>query len=58
MSVVIVLEEAGIIKKSAAYGLKVLGSGEITKAISVKANKFSESAKEAIEKSGGKAIEI
>ncbi len=34
-------------------GLKVLGSGEITNALTVKAAKFSESAKAAIEKVGG-----
>ncbi len=36
-------------------GLKVLGSGEITNALTVKAAKFSESAKAAIEKVGGTA---
>ena len=36
-------------------GLKVLGSGELGAAITVKAAKFSASAKEAIEKAGGKA---
>ncbi len=36
-------------------GLKVLGDGEIAVALNVKAAKFSESAKEAIEKAGGKA---
>lgn len=36
-------------------GLKVLGAGEIGSAITVKAAKFSVSAKEAIEKAGGKA---
>jgi large subunit ribosomal protein L15 len=36
-------------------GLKVLGDGELTTAITVKAAKFSASAKEAIEKAGGTA---
>ena len=36
-------------------GLKVLGSGELTAALTVKAAKFSASAKEAIEKAGGTA---
>jgi large subunit ribosomal protein L15 len=36
-------------------GLKVLGNGELKNAITVKAVKFSASAKEAIEKAGGKA---
>ncbi len=53
------LNEKGLIKmvKDSA-GLKVLGNGAINKAITVKANKFSGSAKEAIEKAGGKAEEI
>ncbi len=36
-------------------GLKVLGSGELTVALTVRASKFSESAKAAIEKVGGTA---
>ena len=36
-------------------GLKVLGAGEIGVALTVKAAKFSASAKEAIEKAGGTA---
>ena len=39
-----------------AVGLKVLGNGEIKVALTVKASKFSESAKAAIEKAGGKAV--
>ena len=35
-------------------GVKVLGDGEITKAITVRAHKFSKSAQEKIEKAGGK----
>ena len=38
-----------------AAGLKVLGEGEINVAITVKAAKFSASAKEAIENAGGTA---
>lgn len=49
------LVAAGIIKKVEAYGLKVLGNGEISKQITIKANKFTASAKEKIEKAGGKA---
>src|SRR5947209_16566631 len=48
------LVEAGAIKVPKA-GLKVLGDGELTKAVTVKAHKFSASAKEKIEKAGGKA---
>ena len=54
-----VLAEKGLIKvlKDCA-GLKVLGNGSISKAITVKAERFSASAKEAIEKAGGKAEQI
>ena len=51
---VAVLLEKGIIKKELS-GLKVLGNGELTKKLTVEAVKFSKSAKEAIEKAGGKA---
>ena len=47
------LVETGIVKKVEAYGLKVLGDGEITKKLTVKAAKFTASAKEKIEKAGG-----
>ena len=51
-----ILLECGLIKaiKNAA-GLKVLGEGELNVALTVKAAKFSASAKEAIEKAGGTA---
>ncbi|MBO5926900.1 MAG: uL15 family ribosomal protein, partial [Clostridia bacterium] len=50
---------AGLIKEvKNAVGLKVLGNGEIKVALTVKASKFSASAKEAIEKAGGTAEEI
>jgi large subunit ribosomal protein L15 len=54
-----VLAEKGLIKvlKDGA-GLKVLGNGTLTKAITVKAERFSATAKEAIEKAGGKAEQI
>ncbi len=48
---------SGVVKKQCAYGLKVLGNGEITKKLTVKAAKFTASAKEKIEKAGGKAEE-
>ena len=41
-----------------AVGLKVLGSGELNVALTVKAAKFSETAKEAIVKAGGTVEEI
>ena len=40
------------------FGLKTLASGNLSKAVTVKANLFSASAKEAIEKAGGKVIEV
>ena len=48
------LKEMGILKKQLA-GVKVLGNGELTKKLTVKANKFSQSAIEKIEAIGGKA---
>ena len=46
----------GLIKEvKNAVGLKVLGDGELNVALTVKANKFSAKAKEAIEKAGGTA---
>ena len=48
------LMASGIIKKL-GEGLKILGSGELTRAITVQAHVFSASAKEKIEKAGGKA---
>lgn len=52
------LYENRVIGKIMPYGLKVLGNGELTKALVVKAKKFSASAKEKIEKVGGKAEEV
>ncbi len=45
---------SGLIKKE-LDGVKVLGNGELTKNLTVKAAAFSASAKEKIEKAGGKA---
>ena len=47
------LVESGLIKKT-LDGIKVLGKGEITKAVTVKVDKISETAKEKIEAAGGK----
>lgn len=47
------LVEAGVVKQ-VKDGVKVLGNGEITKKITVKAEKFSKSAVEKIEAAGGK----
>jgi large subunit ribosomal protein L15 len=46
------LLELGVIKKLGA-GLKILGSGEITRKIEVRAHVFSKSALEKIQKAGG-----
>ncbi|MBR4346599.1 MAG: 50S ribosomal protein L15 [Oscillospiraceae bacterium] len=48
------LKASGLVKRT-ANGIKVLGNGELTKNLTVKANAFSASAKEKIEKAGGKA---
>jgi len=48
------LEGKGLIKDK-SYPLKVLGGGELTKKLTVKANFFSKSALAKIEKAGGKA---
>ncbi len=48
------LKEMGIVKKL-EDGLKVLGDGNLSKKLTVKAHKFSKTAKEKIESAGGKA---
>ena len=48
------LLHAGALSKC-EYGVKILGNGEITKKLTVKASAFSESAKQKIEAAGGKA---
>ena len=48
---------SGILSKIADAGVKILGNGALTKSLTVKANKFSASAKEAIEKAGG-SVEV
>lgn len=49
------LVKAGLIRADGAL-LKVLGDGEITRALKVTATKFTGSAKEKIEKAGGQAL--
>ena len=46
--------QAGLVKKT-MDGVKILGNGDITKKLTVRANAFSESAKQKIEAAGGKA---
>lgn len=48
----------GLVKKVLAGGVKVLGNGDITKSLTVKANAFSASAKEKIEAAGGTVEEV
>ena len=48
-----VLLEKGVIKNSLA-GIKILGNGELTVGLTVKANKFSQSAVDKIQAAGGK----
>ncbi|MFG3446907.1 50S ribosomal protein L15 [Bacillus velezensis] len=48
------LLEIGVISKLNA-GVKILGNGKLEKKLTVKANKFSASAKEAVEAAGGTA---
>lgn len=49
-----ILKERKIIKKQLS-GVKVLGNGELTKKLTIKANRFSTKAVTKIENSGGKA---
>jgi len=48
------LKTAGLVKKSGKNGVKVLGTGEISKALVVSAHKFTEGAKKKIEAAGGR----
>lgn len=54
-----VLKESGAMTLPKVYdGIKVLGNGELTKKLTVKANAFTAGAKEKIEKAGGTAEEV
>ena len=48
------LKKAGLIRKL-VVPIKILGSGELSRGITVRAHKFSRSAMEKLEKAGGKA---
>jgi large subunit ribosomal protein L15 len=48
------LRQSGLIKK-AKDGVKILGDGELSKSLTVKATMFSSGAKQKIEAAGGKA---
>jgi len=49
-----ILQEMGVVKKP-GDGLKILGTGQLTRGITVEAHHFSKSAMTKIEKAGGKA---
>jgi large subunit ribosomal protein L15 len=51
------LAAAGLIRK-ASQQVKILGTGEVSRAFTVKAHRFSASAREKIEKAGGQAVEL
>ncbi len=51
------LVQAGLVK-SVSRPIKVLGDGDLTKAFTVEANKFSAGARVKIEAAGGKVVEI
>lgn len=51
------LYELRLIGKLEPYGLKILGDGELTKPLIIKANKVTASAREKIEKAGGRIEE-
>jgi len=48
------MARAGLVKKASGK-VKILGGGEVSQALSIKAHKFSSVAAEKIEKAGGKA---
>ena len=49
------LKSTGAVSKIEKDGIKILGQGNLEKAVTVKAAKFTASAQEKIEKAGGKA---
>jgi len=51
------LINAGLVRKT-LDGVKILGNGELTKKLTIRANAFSQSAKEKIEAAGGTAEEV
>ncbi len=52
------LADRGVVKQLKNGGLKILGGGELTRKLTVRANAFSESAKQKIEAAGGAAEEV
>lgn len=49
---------SGLIKGRGTFKIKILGNGELTKSLTVKADAFSKSAREAIVKNNGKVEEL
>ena len=47
------LVDAGVVRKLATHGLRVLGDGQVDRALHVSAHYFTESAREKITKAGG-----
>ena len=52
------LLESGVLSKVEQYGVKVLGNGKLEKKLTVKATKFSDSAKKKIEEANGSFEEV
>ncbi|MDQ6785633.1 MAG: 50S ribosomal protein L15 [Acidobacteriota bacterium] len=52
-----ILHERGLIKK-AKHDLVILGNGEMSKALTISAHRFTKAAREKIEKAGGSAVAI
>jgi len=52
------LRQARLVRSTHEDGIKVLGQGKLSKKLTVKAHKFSATAKEAIEKAGGQVVEV
>ena len=50
-----VLVGAGLVRKSKQSGIVIMGEGEVTKALTIKAHRFTTTAKQKIEAAGGKA---
>lgn len=51
-----ILRARGVVKRNGL--IKILGTGDLRQAVTVKAHRFSGAAKEKIEKAGGQAIQI
>lgn len=51
-----ILRDRGLVKGDHKDGLKILGNGDVSKAFTVKATRFSKSAVEKLQKVGGQAI--